>query len=114
MLPAFNTFRELSMLFPLAYSAEDFVETVRAFDADDVRPETMIGETATLPLPRKGEPASLAPSPHFDSSAGLQVLLQEGGDTAVPLPRTAPPLRRIGWVLAYLAAAAGAVAIALK
>lgn len=76
--------------------------------------QTMIGETATLPLPRKGEPASLAPSPHFDSSAGLQALLQEGGDTAVPLPRTAPPLRRIGWVLAYLAAAAGAVAIALK
>lgn len=76
--------------------------------------ETMIGQTATLPLARQGEPASLAPSPHFDSSAGLKALLQESGDTALPLPRTAPPLRRIGWVLAYLAAAVGAVAIALK
>ena len=48
ILPAFNTFRELSILFPLAYSPDDFVATIRAFDAGDMRPETIVGET--LPL----------------------------------------------------------------
>jgi (R,R)-butanediol dehydrogenase/meso-butanediol dehydrogenase/diacetyl reductase len=55
VVPAFNTFRELTILFPLAYSPEDFVETVRAFDADEVRPEMMVGET----MPLDGLPALL-------------------------------------------------------
>lgn len=71
---------------------------------------------ATQPIPRPGEPASLAASPHFDSSAGLQRLLKQAGEPR-PLPARRwglDHLRRAGWVLAYLAAAAGAVAIALK
>jgi (R,R)-butanediol dehydrogenase/meso-butanediol dehydrogenase/diacetyl reductase len=48
IVPAFNTFREVSMHFPLAYSPEDFIETLRAFDAGDVRPEAMISETVAL------------------------------------------------------------------
>jgi (R,R)-butanediol dehydrogenase/meso-butanediol dehydrogenase/diacetyl reductase len=48
VIPAFNTFREVAMLFPLAYSPEDFLETVCAFDAGDVRPEAMVSETLAL------------------------------------------------------------------
>jgi threonine dehydrogenase-like Zn-dependent dehydrogenase len=48
IVPAFNTFRELTILFPLAYSPEDFVETVRAFDAGDVRTEAMVSGTRPL------------------------------------------------------------------
>jgi (R,R)-butanediol dehydrogenase/meso-butanediol dehydrogenase/diacetyl reductase len=50
VVPALNTFRELSILFPLGYSPEDFTETLRAFDADAIRAGAMIGET--LPLDR--------------------------------------------------------------
>jgi len=48
VIPALNTFKEVSLLFPLAYSIEDFRETIRAFDAGTVRPEIMISETIAL------------------------------------------------------------------
>lgn len=48
VLPAFNTFREVRLHFPLAYSPQDFVETIRHFEADRIRPELMVSEV--LPL----------------------------------------------------------------
>jgi threonine dehydrogenase-like Zn-dependent dehydrogenase len=48
ILPAFNTFREVTLVFPLAYTAEDFTETIRAFDAGRIRPRVSVSET--LPL----------------------------------------------------------------
>lgn len=48
IVPAFNGFREVSMHFPVAYSQEDFVETVRAFDKGSIRPEVMVTETVDL------------------------------------------------------------------
>jgi threonine dehydrogenase-like Zn-dependent dehydrogenase len=48
VVPALNAFRDLSLLFPLGYSPEDFTETLRAFDADRIRPETMVSETRPL------------------------------------------------------------------
>jgi (R,R)-butanediol dehydrogenase/meso-butanediol dehydrogenase/diacetyl reductase len=50
ILPAFNGFREVSMFFPVAYSPQDYVETLRAFDADRVKPGVIV--TETLPLSR--------------------------------------------------------------
>jgi threonine dehydrogenase-like Zn-dependent dehydrogenase len=47
-LPAFAVFRDVSLHFPLAYSTEDFAETVRAFDTGKVRPGDMISETIGL------------------------------------------------------------------
>jgi serine/threonine-protein kinase len=78
--------------------------------------DTVAANAATQPIPRPGEPASLAPSPHFDSSEALQRLLKEtGGLRPLPARRLGlEHLRRAGWVLAYLAAAAGALAIALN
>lgn len=48
VLPAFNAFREVSLHFPLSYSPQDFIETLRAFDAARIRPEVMVSEM--LPL----------------------------------------------------------------
>lgn len=48
VIPAFNSFREISMYFPVAYSPEDFVETIRAFDSGTIRPEVMVSETLSL------------------------------------------------------------------
>lgn len=48
IVPAFNAFQEVSMFFPIAYSGEDFTETVRAFDAGTIRPEVMVTETMEL------------------------------------------------------------------
>ena len=48
VLPAFAVFREVSLHFPLAYSTEDFTETIRAFDKGKVRPGDMISETIGL------------------------------------------------------------------
>jgi (R,R)-butanediol dehydrogenase/meso-butanediol dehydrogenase/diacetyl reductase len=48
VIPAFNTFKEVSLHFPLAYSIEDFTETIRAFDAGTVRPESMVSDTIGL------------------------------------------------------------------
>jgi hypothetical protein len=67
--------------------------------------------TDTVPLPRHGEAKGLALSPLFDSAAGLRRLLAERSTVASPRPPTR--WRRPAWSLAYLAAAAVAVAIAL-
>lgn len=48
ILPAFATFKEVSLHFPLGYSIEDFAETIRAFDADAVSPDAMVSDTITL------------------------------------------------------------------
>ncbi|MCB2077316.1 MAG: alcohol dehydrogenase catalytic domain-containing protein [Novosphingobium sp.] len=48
IVPAFGTFREVSVHFPLAYGFEDFIETVRAFDAGRVKPDIMISRTIAL------------------------------------------------------------------
>lgn len=87
-----------------------------AAPADRVDPFAQTLVAATQPIPRPGEPAALAPSPDFDSTAGLERLLKDAGGLR-PLPSRRlglDDLRRAGWALAYLAAAAGAVAIALN
>jgi serine/threonine protein kinase len=68
--------------------------------------------TGTLP---PGQPmAGLAPSPDFDGSAALQRLLRgEGEAPASVLALHGRHLRWIGWSLAYLLAAASAVAMVL-
>ncbi len=48
VLPAFNAFRDVTLHFPLSYSPDDFIETIRAFDAARVRPDVMVSEM--LPL----------------------------------------------------------------
>ena len=48
ILPAFNAFREATLIFPVGYAAEDFAETVRVFDAGNIRPG--IAVTETIPL----------------------------------------------------------------
>ena len=58
------------------------------------------------------EPVGLPPSPQFDSSVGLRRLLADR--SGEPAPRNPPrrDLRAVGWSLAYLAAALGALVIA--
>jgi (R,R)-butanediol dehydrogenase/meso-butanediol dehydrogenase/diacetyl reductase len=48
ILPAFNAFQKVSMFFPVGYSAEDFTETIRSFDAGTIRTEVMVTETMEL------------------------------------------------------------------
>ena len=48
VLPIHCATKEVRMIFPLAYTIGEFVETIRAFDADSVRPELMISEVITL------------------------------------------------------------------
>jgi serine/threonine-protein kinase len=83
-------------------------------EASDPFAATVVAHAATQPVPRHGEALSLAPSPHFDSSAALRRWLEEPVAATQPLPAARPPLGRIGWILAYAAAAVGAVAIALN
>ena len=54
----------------------------------------------------------LVPSPEFDSTSGLQRLM-EGVAEAAPAPAPARKTGRTGWALAYAVAAAGALVIAL-
>jgi len=48
VLPIMAAFRDVSLHFPVGYATEDFIETIRAFDADTIRPETMVSEVAPL------------------------------------------------------------------
>jgi (R,R)-butanediol dehydrogenase/meso-butanediol dehydrogenase/diacetyl reductase len=48
ILPAFNAFNDVTLAFPVSYTTEDFIETIRSFDADKVRPEVMVAETISL------------------------------------------------------------------
>ena len=38
----------MRLVFPLAYSPEEFADTARAFDAGSIRPEIMVGEVIPL------------------------------------------------------------------
>lgn len=48
VLPAFNAFREVTLHFPVAYAPQDFIETIKLFEADKVRPELMVSEVVAL------------------------------------------------------------------
>ena len=48
VIPALCGFQEVTMVFPVGYSTEDFNDTVRAFDAGKIRPEAMVTETVEL------------------------------------------------------------------
>ena len=48
VVPALCGFQEVTMVFPVGYSAEDFSDTVSAFDAGKIRPEVMVTETVEL------------------------------------------------------------------
>ncbi len=48
VIPAFNSFRDVTMHFPVSYTEEDWIETIRSFDADEVPAETMVSETVPL------------------------------------------------------------------
>jgi eukaryotic-like serine/threonine-protein kinase len=63
-------------------------------------------------IPLAADRAGLAPSPRFDSAVGLRRLLADR--SAEPAPRNPPQrdLRAVGWSLAYVAAALGALVIA--
>jgi threonine dehydrogenase-like Zn-dependent dehydrogenase len=53
IVPAFNAFRDATLHFPVAYTPEDYIETIRAFDADRMRPGVVVTET----IPLAGVPA---------------------------------------------------------
>jgi threonine dehydrogenase-like Zn-dependent dehydrogenase len=46
--PALGTFKEVRLFFPMAYTAEEFVETARAFDRGDVDPALMVSDVIGL------------------------------------------------------------------
>lgn len=48
VIPALNSFKEVSLHFPIGYSFEDFTETIRTFDAGTFRPEEMVSDTISL------------------------------------------------------------------
>jgi threonine dehydrogenase-like Zn-dependent dehydrogenase len=48
VLPAFNAFREATLVLPVGYAPEDFAETVRAFDSGRIRPGAAVTETVAL------------------------------------------------------------------
>lgn len=81
----------------------------------DIYAGTMFGtSTATMPVGRNPVPG-LALSPQFDSTPGMQMLLQSGGDTPAESPRRhVRSVRGLLWTFAYMAAAAAAVVIAFS
>ncbi len=46
--PALGTFKEVRLFFPMAYTADEFVETARAFDSGDIDPALMISDVIAL------------------------------------------------------------------
>ncbi len=48
VVPAFCTHKEVRLLFPRAYTIDEFEATARAFDGGRIRPEIMVGETIPL------------------------------------------------------------------
>jgi threonine dehydrogenase-like Zn-dependent dehydrogenase len=48
VVPAFNAFREATLVFPVGYTPEDFSVTVRLFDAGSIRPGVAVTETIAL------------------------------------------------------------------
>ena len=48
LLPAQCVFKEVRLLFPLGYTTEEFEQTARAFDAESLRPDSMVSDVITL------------------------------------------------------------------
>jgi (R,R)-butanediol dehydrogenase/meso-butanediol dehydrogenase/diacetyl reductase len=48
VVPAFNAFKEATLVFPVGYRPDDFAETVRAFDRGVIRPRVSVTETIAL------------------------------------------------------------------
>ena len=48
ILPAYCTFKDMRLLFPLGYTVAEFTQTARAFDAGHVRPESMVSDVISL------------------------------------------------------------------
>jgi len=48
VLPVFGAFKEVTLCFPLAYTADDFIETIRRIDAGAIKPRVMVTETVPL------------------------------------------------------------------
>lgn len=46
--PALCAFKEIDLLFSLAYSVDEFLETTRAFDTDAIRPDIMVSQVIGL------------------------------------------------------------------
>jgi eukaryotic-like serine/threonine-protein kinase len=65
-----------------------------------------------LPVLATADPAGLPPSPQFDSSVGLRRLLADRSGEPAPSNPPRRDLRAVGWSLAYVAAALGALVIA--
>lgn len=64
VLPAYNAFQDMTLIFPLGYAPDDFDATLRAFDAGHIRPRVSVTETMPLDsLPALVE-AMRAPNDH--------------------------------------------------
>jgi (R,R)-butanediol dehydrogenase/meso-butanediol dehydrogenase/diacetyl reductase len=48
VIAAAGAFKDLKLVFPIAYSVDEFVETARAFDAGLVRPDVMVSDVIPL------------------------------------------------------------------
>jgi len=48
LLPAYCTFKDMRLLFPLGYTIAEFVETARAFDGGHVRPDIVVSDVVSL------------------------------------------------------------------
>jgi threonine dehydrogenase-like Zn-dependent dehydrogenase len=48
ILPAYCTFKDMRLLFPLGYTVSEFAETARAFDGGHVRPEVLVSDVVSL------------------------------------------------------------------
>jgi (R,R)-butanediol dehydrogenase/meso-butanediol dehydrogenase/diacetyl reductase len=48
VIPGVCTFKEVKLVFPLAYSPEEYEATVRAFDALSFRPDLMVSDVISL------------------------------------------------------------------
>jgi len=48
ILPVKCAWKEVRMLFPLGYTIQEFDETLRAFDADEVHPDLMVSDIISL------------------------------------------------------------------
>jgi len=48
VLPAYCTFKDMRLLFPLGYTVAEFAETARAFEGSHVRPEVLVSNVVSL------------------------------------------------------------------
>jgi serine/threonine-protein kinase len=82
--------------------------------ADPYAATAPLGADAAEAALAAAEPEGLPPAPQFDSSAGMQRLLADRSDEPVPRRPPQRDLRAVGWALAYVAAALGALVIAFR